>query len=1671
MVVKAATGDISFKWDRGQNLTNKLDLQAGTSDDSALLTWDVTESGTYTTEYYLKDYSKVYATIKKIDDDSLDFYYQVYSYIDTGTDGIPDTWSNITDTVTGDYQFVDYKSTPVNFLLEDGSPDVVDVDLHGTGDEKAIRFENITKGNLYPGATFKMNGNIVRFMWEDANFYFQTTGIQAGQVTPFILNYKALDPTTKGPYILEILTKIDEFEATPSHYYDNSGTNKNIFKEGDPAAHGVKPGDHPGFDLSFVQPKVWDYTDQKYVDDGTLFADNDVNANIHLREYGDATKSTVQNIKLDKSGTNDFYKSGKYDARFVKNDTTGWDGNYVQWDALLPSTMYEVEAYLRVGDDVDNKFDRTVPYKGGTTSQVLLNTYIPNGGYAYTYLDYVLKRESIDEAYLEVTPYKGIEDDVIKYDVYVSPEKAHLKDGEENSAERWLTYTHEIGSDTYGGKLFIPVKFTGNPGYYYKIKIYFDGQETDRKLYTQLLHYQSKDGELVPPPISTIKSISDIKVLPSESGSITDEPSKITADITWEAPEEDMLNKLLDHGDLFYELLINEEPLHEDSGTKSFETIKLFKVTRDPGTNEIIVSVEKGFDGSALDSTYYKKGYNADNNTFRINDFVIKSKDPAEGWMNIYEIDYKDIIEGEPKDLSDAVSEKMSGTDKVEYGGVKKLPNVNFLRMRTIYLRDTDGDVSDYEDGAYSNFSIAKGMSLSNTAIDIPIVKDFKHENIMTGTDQIKFDITWDVVDVSTYESYMLGSIDKYLKNDDVYYEVYLTQDKSQLTHLDLVDESTGAFDFTVAPVDSTPATIDFSDPANLDKLNSLRDGEVISIKVQGYKDATGEAKLAVLGADQNQVYHATVVTRIDVRDEATDAIDESRRGSKSEIISFTTLNLEGPIEVMPLVPENFAVIEVISSSAIKLGWVSKLNELSPSESIGYEVVRVEGRTLDEGFSATTTQEAIIESAGDKKDIVGWRILEPEKNDKFIMQVYDSENDVWNTVDDKMAVALNNFNMIDDTLNPNQVYYYYLRAIRVNKTADGSISIDRNKPASEWTAITYTSDPLKAPINLTQVYDVDYDEYREAVVYFDVAIPESGADAFVPELHIFSEDDDRYDETYVLMNSDTTIDQPVNLEAIDSTDSEFKDIFNKAPSGYKRYVYRLIDLKPGKNYSLKARVRTKVAPGKESNVSSFSNRIVIRTEFDGDEYDKEQQLNYYLEYYKLKTDELYKTMYWVGLDKDKNQLYKFRQYPAVDELSALPEKKYELNIGDDDEVSIYLPNALIDVLENQDVSLIIKHNNVDFTIQPDTFRKAKIDAYKDINSMIKQRSALKDYYLKLTFKFRDHSGKINGQNPISDLMRIEAELVASSKTELELESLILDRLESNINTYRNKVKNALINALKLNNSVDTADGNEEILIVVDDIIEDLKDSQEAYVGQQMHNVVSGQHGYEASMYTFFEPIIAAIHSDGNSAMALYKRENGKWNKEIAKKSSLGVRADIKTVGEYIFAGYANEDLIQPDTKNAKLMNDIIGKYNLMEFITIIELSDMSQDVSKYNVYYMLARILGAPTDANAIEWLKDEGFEGISKKRLYSGMRNDEAYDLLVQGYGYKNNMDLKSVRITNRNAIKDLNEARPSYQDNLMIGSQLNLLNLVNNQLNPDESLSMEDYLNALVIIEYKKW
>lgn len=1572
-----AAEETGFKWLKNDTMDELLEIinnKAG--DDEIFVKWDVEKFGTYTLEYYLEDHIKTILNFQRTND----FLKVDYSIFDESQGEY--ITQNEVDQYYGemDYDLIVPELKSIEKTVTDG----------------VISFQ-ILKGasSKYPGKSFNINNLNVRFKWDiqTDTLYFLTKGVEKGNIVPFKLTGPEQESET-----LNILRAFEEFVIEPTHWIEEYDENDEIVGNKDlktieiPESD-IRPGSRPGLRISFKQPKVFteDHTYETATDDlDGIQAVIDL-AEIGSNEYTDFTlmlnptsgepdaKKIINPPNLgDDEDQNNLveynYENSTYIIELVddRRKLINGDNLFLRWQSLDPSKIYSVQITLDESEDFE--FD----------------SYEPENEYAYTYLEYAIERASMEDAYLDIAPYAGSQEDDLEYTVYYS--KSYKTEFDEDDI--WLKHYH---SKQYtDSNIYIPVPFrNGSNQEYYQVGVKFAGTP----LRSQAIKYVPVEDDDVPPPVPRISAIKNLAVVPSEND--PDEPSKVQFDLIWEAPtntlDNPLLEEMLSNGKIYYELLFNDVPGETNN---KFNIIKVFEASM--GEDGIqLEEINTGKDtGEGYSSNGYTKGYNVNKNLFAIKDIVIKDED---GWSNI--------------------PEKTIESDDISYTGgstqyMYEFPGVNFIRMRAIYVTDTGIGESEK--------SIADSISLSTIRYEIPIIGelDYTPITVLDETEPLGIDINWDRVDITEYTRHMLYPLGKSV--DEIIYRVYISEDKSKLLEFNIQD----------LPAENG---VEFNIPLEEEDLVKLRSKEVL------YSDIIdGKTSTDILGVDPNTNYYVRVVTRLKVTDEESNS--EILSSEPSNVLSMTTPVIPkepNQDELIPLAPEN-TFVDYSNESMISADvyWEFPKEVTLEDGIFGFEIISIEDRSLPSNLDGRGIRvEEIVESEALEDNVQGWKLLVEDGH--YILKSYEKEDDIyqWVESEEEFEVDGNTVTLVDANNMTNKVYYYYVRTVTMQS---GTTDV-----ASSWAKDTLTTAPIKSPINLIVEYqsEYNYDPKTEAIIRFDAPIP-VGSDLnneYINEVFIKGDNDKDYSKTKYT--------------------SEFLDEVEGANDGYIRLYYKVENLEPGESYSIKVRIedRTKGLDKLPDGTltypkSNFSERVTTRTEFDQEDYDKDNKYIEYVEYYISRAQELKEKPYW-EVEKNGLIITKYRGEYSSGELKFTSSSNYQLLNHNQITHTYYLPAEFIETANDEGVTLIFNDNTNQVGIRPYTISKDQTQEIMDkIDEINEYDSSAKDYYIKLSINIGDYNAKINGKKPASDLINVEMQVVGSKKSEEDLEGDILYKLDVAINEN----KSELIKDLK-EELVDGIDDS-KLLKIVTDTLELVKEDHKNYTETLIDQYIQEEY---LTIENIEKPLYIAIKVDNTNQMIAYKKYGSVWKEVTSRASGNIYDIEAKELGSYIILPISNM-YKKLDDLYSGLVTDAIVRYNLMEVFTTNELQNMNSNVDKYQLISSVARLLGAQRGEDTIAYLQSKDIN-ISGSNLYENVTREETVDLLMQVYQVMHNIKLETVQIQSYYLIEDIEDINEMYVDTILRGSNLGIVKLDEGRFNPNEVINLEELLETITRVVNK--
>ncbi|MDF1617125.1 hypothetical protein [Petrocella sp. FN5] len=1570
--------------------TNFTIINNKTGDNEILLELDLSVTGNYALFYHLEDGRQTEIRFQQAYE-KVDVKYFVRE--DLGA-------TNVTqDLVSNSYLQMDYNLTVPDWRF-DGAKLV--------GPSGGLEFSiPRSASSQYPGVAFEVDNKRVYIKWDFqlGKAFVLIRNYNKGFIMP--VSYAKPNGTTEN---IKVLKGLEGFTVTPTHLRENEAGTANIEIKpiAQPTDTGNKPGNRPGLDIKFKQPKeldndtwTYDYELTNLSDISAIIELDDIGSdsyldfNFRLKDFGDLDDSNlVYALDVDDADANvdvgyDYDSdTHEYKVRLVKDNSDLFDdGKTIQWSELEASRIYNVNIGFQV--DLDAIGFEDYGFTG----------YRPVNGFGYTYMAYELKRANAKEAYLDIVPYdigsQGDVEYIILYSKVVKPEL-------DPNGDLWLKNYHSTTGDN--DEIFIPVPFQSTSSQdAYQVFVNFAGVQ----IRSQVLNYKAIDDQNVPPTTPAIRTIENVIVVPPLDE--TDNPTKVEMDLVWDAPTNKTVKELddifKDGGSLFYELSINEVPTNNASNP--YQVIKVFEVYKEDNVYKLRQSSDvPGTLPTPSEQLNYAFGYNKTDERLRLNKIVLYENG---AWINTLDT----VIDEE------AVEPYVVSDSQTPYDF--EFPGVNYLRIKAITVKD--GVVSE------SQMSIPASLSLSMVTYDIPIVDTLTYDPLYGNVQDRSTGVTlkWHTVDVANYERNMLEPINKAIES--INYKIYISEALDQVLPLNEDDSEYELLDIT------NEGLMLIGD----DAINELRDGEVVYFVRSTPNGTNTNLSVDVQGLDANKTYYIRIVTQLEITD------DEIRESDPSSVLSATVPQTPippGDEEIFPLAPEGFTV-DYADEGLLNAGltWFLPAAMAFEDDLNGFEVLAIEDRALPENLSAKTIGITdILDGSELSSDVVeGWRIYKHEGI--TYLKKYNRQTGLWEDKDLALLVIENNrFYLIDDANAPNKVNYYYVRSTKM----EGEFVTN----TSPWVPGTLTTAPVKGPINLIVDYEsgYTYESKTALIIRFDAPIPEMNQIGSDYRIEVFVKGEDDLDYTITkypaVLLGDTT----------------------GGPVGYKRLHYRITDLKPGKTYNIKVRIEDRTKPEEilpdGSRVypkSPYSETVVSRTEFDQESYDKENKYYEYIDYYLRKAEALKQLIYFKITDTSRETAVKYRENYGEGIIKRTINGELTLYSDNKATNTYYVPSNSLEAINGHNVTIKIQSKNQVVGIRP---RTLGVNISKEVGEMVEEikryNSTYKDYYLRIKIHTDTFTGKINNITPSSEVVQVELALVGSFQLEEEIDRLMVSTLDSVIASNRAGL------IVDIENELKKGINDTQLIGIVDQRV---KKVEQAYISQASNLYFNN---ISSNVTTISQPskaiyiALAPIKSPANNE--IYTRENNVWKKVNSTYFNNRHYVDALKLNPYILLPSSNTsvDLVQLYAQDGI---DVINYYNLSSIFTANDFQSPTKAIQKYQWVSALARLIGAPEGQDTADYLRNRGINATTLNS-YQTLRKDQALGLYIDTYAYRHKINLNRVVITNYNIISDIGEADAALRQKLIIGANLGIIKPEGGRISPSQNITMKEAMQLLITL-----
>lgn len=979
-----------------------------------------------------------------------------------------------------------------------------------------------------------------------------------------------------------------------------------------------------------------------------------------------------------------------------------------------------------------------------------------------------------------------------------------------------------------------------------------------------------------------------------------------------------------------------------------------------------------------------------------------------------------------------------------------------------------------------SDMSVPVNIVLQVNSDVIPVTDDLKFTTVVGTTDIDQSNELAGIiseVNKGDYEDKMLKPIDETL--GAVRYEVYMAEDLAQLkgvmesvkineSNNDLIVITDGEFDETHPVVFTTNVKVD--EGFNIGWLRNKGNPTLSTVRKGVYAfytsdvlkagdDTTKKGSMYVKGLDSNTTYYFAIRTVFE--------IDGAKRFSDFSKIVYKSTSTNPVIpkkdEILPPAPEDFRISTDVITDDTKTAvrWKQPENIDVSNYTYAYEVVRVADERLTKTQKDTSLTLKDL-NAYNLKQFIALRADKPGSFSGYATggSTYPSELGIYDSgsmrninADDLVTLTTfptNVFKIEDSGLKPNRIYFYYVRTVQ--KYYDEEL--DKEKEVySEWAEITVTTIPIEGIINLREVtipsrYNIkDFDGYYERIIAFDapkgigIEYGDGNTTKKLPDDKLYSisikeyEEQEEYDNDYA---------KHCTLEAIIDNGNEFAT-----------YVYRVSKLKSGTKYQIRvAAIDTSIVDDDNSfPTSSYSDPIVLRTEFNQDDYDRETKYKEYEKYYNAVLGKINNDSYFVLDNTTSSYTVKFKEDKFQGALAAAKTTTFELPTTDTaTSYTYYISNANIKEMMRLKKGISIEHNGIKITIPynfiNDDYNEFYGTLLKNCTSL---QSEVEDFYMKLWVGFNTPQNYVEGNKTVSDQVQIAMKFIEQDSLNADLdgqlEQQIDDYIEGNKSNFFVDVK------AQLNNKIDDA----KMIEFVEDEEEEIRE----YIQKAAANYYSEYEMESYSLKDLYNRIDFKFKTNDYASKIYTKPTNDlKWTKVSTTNSAGYANGYITKLGTTVLTSSANTSVIYGDDKTANAYYEK-SKYDLDNVLIRNgslkpETDKVSQDLFKDIAFAVMQPDITNPFDLANLKQKLDSTFafknDPLTKEEVLYG---------IMQIYDEFSTININQVVINNANQAKGINFSS-YYKQSILAGYQLGLLGL-DDISNPKGYMSVNDMLDIL--------
>ncbi len=557
--------------------------------------------------------------------------------------------------------------------------------------------------------------------------------------------------------------------------------------------------------------------------------------------------------------------------------------------------------------------------------------------------------------------------------------------------------------------------------------------------------------------------------------------------------------------------------------------------------------------------------------------------------------------------------------------------------------------------------------------------------------------------------------------------------------------------------------------------IDVLRDGGVVRISnLPLYSPQTPYAlptsdilnKLEINGLDTNTKYYVFVDINAKYDNRILSGSNFEKHSDTSAMVSATTgSNLQTPsiIDEVPTKPEISLVDVGRNNYIIDFDQINMTisDTTRYTQEFQYEVLRLRDTPLKDDYIDTRKdlqhvfKNEIANGYADKSAqllyedgttrLPSVKVYNPATNDfdtpadpNYYLQTYDAPKIVYQ----------------DNTLGANKVYFVYARTVRVITDLETG-NVYRNYSA--WDAVSATTELGDAPVDLKVIYDYTgaYDTETSIPLQFRAKVSDPNTIG----------SDINFEVTYKYDNLEWVVPITISASQLKSSASDMD------ADGYRTFSFLLTGLAPGKTYSIKVR-----QANSDGSNTPYSNIVQWKTDIDEDDYDKEDEVDSFEDLMDDMVDKLIDGSQVIVGNTSKDKIVMINGNNLANEISGSKANTLIIDSLEKGKSNTFIiPIEAYENANKKNLAWQYSYSDMFFNTSAKTLDTTYNSAIIGMNKEI-DKDYYEDYYLEVKFAYNPTPNTLQGDEKLTDLVTISANLRAVNQNLLDFQEVELEAI-------------------------------------------------------------------------------------------------------------------------------------------------------------------------------------------------------------------------------------------------------------------------------------------------------